>query len=55
MSKPSKRDTLDFLHQVRGYYSTTGLGYKILDYLEDLVKKQGGKNNGTKEARHKKP
>ena len=55
MSKPSKRDTLEFLNRVRGYYSTTGLGYKILDHLEDLVNKQGGKNNGTKEARHKKP
>ena len=40
MSKPSKRDTLAFLHREKQSYEEGSFGYKILGYLEEIVKQQ---------------
>jgi len=48
MTKISKTEALEFIKHMRGFYKPTGRGYKILDYLEDLVNTQGGKKNEKK-------
>jgi len=50
----NKKEALGFIRFLKVDYGPRSHGYKILCYLEDLVNKQGGKNNGTKEAKHKK-
>ena len=38
MKPPPKADVLAFLEQEKSFFTDTSLGYKILSYLEELVK-----------------
>lgn len=52
MKSPPKYEILAFIKDQRQFYKPKALGYRILDHLENLVNKQGGKN-GRKETSQK--